>query len=117
MFNISIYKEKSKNSTRRELEHKSSVNAKQSQNIRNFENWLRSLIELRNEIKNEKIATKIYKIVFEISYLSWPDDIEHIDEIRKEFGDIYPTVLQLFENTELKQLWDKNRKSNISKIS
>ena len=110
MFNINIYKEKSENSIRRELEHKHSINAKLSQNIRNFENWLRSLIELRNEIKNEKIATKIYKIVFEISYLSLPDDIEPIDEIRKEFGDIYATVLQLYENTELKQLWDKNRK-------
>ena len=75
------------------------------QSIKSFENWLNRIVELRKEIDNE-IATDILKLVSEICYLDWLDNIEYINNARILIGRIYENEIPFLEKKELQQLWD-----------
>ena len=51
------------------------------------------------------------KIVSEICYLFWPDNIEYINNTRSLIGKAFENEIPYLEKIELKQLWDQTHTS------
>ena len=81
-----------------------SVNDRLRIDIKNYNNWLTKIIELKPEIKTASID--IIKIVSEFTFLFWLDNFEHINEKRIQFGETYPDEIGYLCD-ELKNIWDK----------
>ena len=81
-----------------------SVNDRLGSDIKNYNNWLTKIIELKPEIKTASID--IIKIVSEFTFLFWLDNFEHINEKRIQFGETYPDEIGYLCD-ELKNIWDK----------
>ena len=81
-----------------------SVNDRLRFDIKNYNNWLTKIIELKPEIKTASMD--IIKIVSEFTFLFWLDNFEHINEKRIQFGEIYPDEIGYLCD-ELKNIWDK----------
>ena len=81
-----------------------SVNDRLRSDIKNYNNWLTKIIELKPEIKTASID--IIKIVSEFTFLFWLDNFEHINEKRIQFGETYPDEIGYLCD-ELKIIWDK----------
>ena len=81
-----------------------SVNDRLRCDIKNYNNWLTKIIELKPEIKTASID--IIKIVSEFTFLFWLDNFEHINEKRIQFGETYPDEIGYLCD-ELKNIWDK----------
>ena len=81
-----------------------SVNDRLRFDIKNYNNWLTKIIELKPEIKTASID--IIKIVSEFTFLFWLDNFEHINEKRIQFGETYPDEIGYLCD-ELKNIWDK----------
>ena len=81
-----------------------SVNDRLRSDIKNYNNWLTKIIELKPEIKTASID--IIKIVSEFTFLLWLDNFEHINEKRIQFGETYPDEMGYLCD-ELKNIWDK----------
>ena len=81
-----------------------SVNERLRCDIKNYNNWLTKIIELKPEIKTASID--IIKIVSEFTFLFWLDNFEHINEKRIQFGETYPDEIGYLCD-ELKNIWDK----------
>ena len=81
-----------------------SVNDRLRFDIKNYNNWLTKIIELKPEIKTASID--IIKIVSEFTFLFWLDNFEHINEKRIQFGETYPNEIGYLCD-ELKNIWDK----------
>ena len=80
-----------------------SVNDRLRSDIKNYNNWLTKIIELKPEIKTASID--IIKIVSEFTFLFWLDNFEHINEKRIQFGETYPDEIGYLCD-ELKNIWD-----------
>ena len=85
-----------------------SVNDRLRSDIKNYNNWLTKIIELKPEIKPASID--IIKIVSEFTFLFWLDNFEHINEKRIQFGETYPDEIGYLCD-ELKNIWDKEYSS------
>ena len=81
-----------------------SVNDRLRFDIKNYNNWLTKIIELKPEIQTASID--IIKIVSEFTFLFWLDNFEHINEKRIQFGETYPDEIGYLCD-ELKNIWDK----------
>ena len=81
-----------------------SVNDRLRFDIKNYNNWLTKIIELKPEIKTASMD--IIKIVSEFTFLFWLDNFEHINEKRIQFGETYPDEIGYLCD-ELKNIWDK----------
>ena len=81
-----------------------SVNDRLRFDIKNYNNWLTKIIELKPEIKTASMD--ITKIVSEFTFLFWLDNFEHINEKRIQFGETYPDEIGYLCD-ELKNIWDK----------
>ena len=81
-----------------------SVNDRLRSDIKNYNNWLTKIIELKPEIKTTSID--IIKIVSEFTFLFWLDNFEHINERRIKFGETYPDEIGYLCD-EFKNIWDK----------
>ena len=81
-----------------------SVNDRLRCDIKNYNNWLTKIIELKPEIKT--VSIDIIKIVSEFTFLFWLDNFEHINEKRIQFGETYPDEIGYLCD-ELKNIWDK----------
>ena len=73
--------------------------------IKSFGSCLARIIEIRREIEHET-AVDILKIVSEICYLFWLDNIEYINNTRSFIGKAFEKEIPYLEKTELQQLWD-----------
>ena len=80
------------------------MNDRLRSDIKNYNNWLTKIIELKPEIKTASID--IIKIVSEFTFLFWLDNFEHINEKRIQFGETYPDEIGYLCD-ELKNIWDK----------
>ena len=65
-----------------------SVNDKLRFDIKNYNNWLTKIIELKPDFKTTTLD--IIKIVSEFTFLFWLDNFEHINEKRVKFGETFP---------------------------
>ena len=65
-----------------------SVNDKLRLDIKNYNNWLTKIIELKPDLKTTTLD--IIKIVSEFTFLFWLDNFEHINEKRVQFGETFP---------------------------
>ena len=81
-----------------------SVNDRLRIDIKNYNNWLTKIIEIKPEIKTA--SKDIIKIVSEFTFLFWLDNFEHINEKRIQFGETYPDEIGYLCD-ELKNIWDK----------
>ena len=71
--------------------------------MKSFGSWLARIIEIGREIDHET-AVDILKIVSEICYLFWLDNIEYINNIRSFIGKEFEKEIPYLEKTELQQL-------------
>ena len=80
-----------------------SVNDKLRSDIKNYNNWLTNIIELKTDLKTTTLD--IIKIVSEFTFLFWLDNFEHINEKRVQFGETFPEEINhLCE--ELQNIWN-----------
>ena len=66
-----------------------SVNDKLRSDIKNYNNWLIKLIELKTDLKTTTLD--IIKIVSEFTFLFWLDNFKHINEKRVQYL-LYPFI-------------------------
>ena len=64
-----------------------SVNDKLRLDIKNYNNWLTKIIELKQNLKTTTLD--IIKIVSEFTFLFWLDNFEHINEKQVQFGETF----------------------------
>ena len=64
------------------------MNDRLRQDIKNYNNWLTKIIELKPDLKTTTLD-KI-KIVSEFTFIFWLDNVEHINEKRIQFGETFP---------------------------
>ena len=85
-----------------------SVNDKLRFDIKNYNNWLTKIIELKSDFKTTTL--NIIKIVSEFTFLFWLDNFEHINEKRVQFGETFPEeISHLFD--ELQNIWNSEHYS------
>ena len=65
----------------------SSVNDKLRIDIKNYNNWLTKITELKSELKRAK--SDIIRIISEFTFLFWLDNFEHINDKRIKFGEAF----------------------------
>ena len=80
-----------------------SVNDKLRNDIKNYNNWLTKIIELKSELKTATLD--IIRIMSEFTFLFWLDNIEQIYHKRIEFGETFKEEMENL-NDELKNLWN-----------
>ena len=80
-----------------------SVNDKLRFDIKNYNNWLTKIIELKQDFKT--ITLDIIKIVSEYTFLFWLDNFEHINEKRIPFGETFPEEIS-YLCKELQNIWN-----------
>ena len=85
-----------------------SVNDKLRLDIKNYNNWLTKIMELKPEMK--KASLDIIKIVSEFTFLFWLDNFEHINEKRIQFGETFPDEIG-YLCEELQNIWNKEHYS------
>ena len=78
-----------------------SVNDRLRNDIRNYNNWLTKIIELKTELKTATFD--IIQIISEFTFLFWLDNFEHINEKRIEFGETFHEEIENL-NEELTHL-------------
>ena len=81
-----------------------SVNDRLRIDIKNYNNWLTKLIELKTEMKTASFD--IIKLVSEFTFLFWLDNFEHIKEKRIQFGETFPDEIGYLCD-ELQNIWNK----------
>ena len=80
-----------------------SVNDKLRFDIKNYNNWLTKIIELKSDFKTTTLD--IIKIVSEFTFLFWLDNFEHINEKRFQFGETFPEEISHLCD-ELQNIWN-----------
>ena len=80
-----------------------SVNDKLRNEIMNYNNWLTKIMELKQELKTA--TPDIIKIISEFTFLFWLDNVEHINEKRIQFGEMFHEQIENLSD-ELKNIWD-----------
>ena len=85
-----------------------SVNDKLRFDIKNYNNWLTKIIELKPELKTTTLD--IIKIVSEFTFLFWLDNFEHINEKRVQFGKTFPEEIGHLCD-ELQNIWNSEHYS------
>ena len=83
-----------------------SVNDKLRFDIKNYNNWLTKIIELKSDFKTTTLD--IIKIVSEFTFLFWLDNFEHINEKRVQFGEAFPEEISHLCD-ELKNIWNSEQ--------
>ena len=76
--------------------------------IKNYNNWLTKIIELKTDLKTTTLD--IIKIVSEFTFLFWLDNFEHINEKRIQFGEIFPEEISHLCD-ELQNIWNNEHYS------
>ena len=85
-----------------------SVNDRLRIDIKNYNNWLTKIIELKPELKTTTLD--IIKIVSEFTFLFWLDNFEQINEKRIQFGETFPEeIIDLCD--ELQNIWNSEHYS------
>ena len=79
-----------------------SVNDRLRLDIKNYNNWLTKIIELKPDLKTTTLD--IIKIVSEFIFLFWLDNFEHINEKRIQFGETFPEEISYLCD-ELQNIW------------
>ena len=85
-----------------------SVNDKLRFDIKNYNNWLTKIIELKSDFKTTTFD--IIKIVSEFTFLFWLDNFEHINEKRVQFGKTFPEEISHLSE-ELQNIWNSEHYS------
>ena len=85
-----------------------SVNDRLRLDIKNYNNWLTKIIELKPDLKTTTLD--IIKIVSEITFLFWLDNFEHINEKRIYFGERFPEEISHLCD-ELQNIWNNEHYS------
>ena len=85
-----------------------SVNDKLLFEIKNYNNWLTKIIELKPDFKTTTLD--IIKIVSEFTFLFWLDNFEHINEKRVQFGETFPEEIS-YLCEELQNIWNSEHYS------
>ena len=85
-----------------------SVNDKLRSDIKNYNNWLTKIIELKTDLKTATLD--IIKIVSEFTFLFWLDNFEHINEKRIHFGETFPEEISHLCD-ELQIIWNSEHYS------
>ena len=85
-----------------------SVNDKLRFDIKNYNNWLTKIIELKQDFKTTTLD--IIKIVSEFTFLFWLDNFEHINEKRVQFGKTFPEEISHLCD-ELQNIWNSEHYS------
>ena len=80
-----------------------SVNDKLRFDIKNYNNWLTKIIELKSDFKTTTLD--IIKIVSEFTFLFWLDNFEHINEKQVQFGETFPEEISHLCD-ELQNIWN-----------
>ena len=73
-----------------------SINDTLRSHIKSFGSWLARIIEIRKEI-NEETAIDILKIVSEMCYLFWLDNIEYLNNTRSLIGKAFEKEIPYLE--------------------
>ena len=81
-----------------------SVNDRLRIDIKNYNNWLTKLIEMKPEMKTATID--IVRLVSEFTFLYWLDNFEHINEKRILFGETFQDEINNLRD-ELQNIWNK----------
>ena len=89
-----------------------SVNDKLRSDIKNYNNWLTKIIELKSDFKTTTLD--IIKIVSEFTFLFWLDNFEHINKKRVQFGETFPEEVNHLCD-ELKNIWNSEHYQDILK--
>ena len=76
--------------------------------IKNSNNWLTKIIELKPDLKTTTFD--IIKIVSEFIFLFWLDNFEHINEKRIQFGETFPEEISHLCD-ELQNIWNSEHYS------
>ena len=79
------------------------MNDKLRFDIKNYNNWLTKIIELKQDFKTTTLD--IIKIVSEFTFLFWLDKFEHINEKRVQFGETSPEDISHLCD-ELQNIWN-----------
>ena len=87
-----------------------SINETLRSHIKSFGSWLARIIEIRREI-NEETAIDILKIVSEILYLFWLENIEYFNNTRSLIGKAFKKEIPYLEKIELQHLCDQTHTS------
>ena len=85
-----------------------SVNDRLRLDIKNYNNWLTKIIELKPDLKTTTLD--IIKIVSEFTFLFWLDNFEHINEKRIQFGETFPEEISHLCD-ELQKIWNSEHYS------
>ena len=85
-----------------------SVNDKLRLDIKNYNNWLTKIIELKPDLKTTTLD--IIKIVSEFTLLFWLDNFEHNNEKRVQFGKTFPEEISHLCD-ELHNIWNSEHYS------
>ena len=85
-----------------------SVNDRLRLDIKNYNNWLTKIIELKPDLKTKTLD--IIKIVSEFTFLFWLDNFEHINEKRIQFGETFPEEISHLCD-ELQNIWNNEHYS------
>ena len=85
-----------------------SVNDKLRLDIKNYNNWLTKIIELKPDLKTTTLV--IIKIVSEFTFLFWLDNFEHINQKRIQFGETFPEEISHLCD-ELQNIWNNEHYS------
>ena len=80
-----------------------SVNDRLRNDIMNYNNWLTKIMELKQELKTA--TSDIIKIISELTFLFWLDNVEHINEKRIQFGETFHEQIENLSD-KLKSIWD-----------
>ena len=89
-------------------QQKQSLNDKLGLDIKNYNNWLTKIIELKPDLKTTTLD--IIKIVSEFTFLFWLDNFEHINEKRVQFGETFPEEISHLCD-ELQNIWNSEHYS------